>query len=396
MDEFDDAPIDESLIAHYVSLATLGIPDPWSKYRLAPTPVTGRCATEWLWPGFLLKGKLTLFDAKGSSGKTRLFLGIASCLGRGFFPFGVHGESCEVPMGRSLLITSEDDAEEIAGIYQSIGGIHGTLLVLNPAEVGGLELDGGGLEELETYIWVNQVSLICLDPVLQLLPRDVKGAVDPQGVTRFLSGLQGICARLGCTMILMRHFAMMSTGRDINQYGAGPEAWRNVSRGQWILLPHPESNSRPQWMECLVVSGRNTISTRYEPYFAFGVDHGVQAWIHPDSVDLEPYMEKYTPLRAFLGMPPIASNKGKGAGRPNAQCVLAAKLIVDFLLTHSREWPAPRMIKMLSSKDIPRTTGFRARDFLVDDGTLVVVDGVWRLAADYDQFADVEQWWMKD
>jgi len=367
--------------------------DPAATFALEPATALGDPSTTWLWEGYILGGKLTLLDARGGSGKTRLFLAMAACLSLGRFPFGIGGHPVTVDPGKSLLISSEDDPEESAQTFGEIGGDKSKLFLYNPGVHGGIVLDDAGCQRLEDLILVNGIQLVGLDPILQFMPTDVRGQTDNQGITKTLARLSGVARKTGAAIILIRHWAMNLTAREVNQMGAGGESWRNVCRGQRILFPHPENNTRQDETRVLIVNGRHTQRIRYEGTFEMVISRGMQAFIHPDKVELGPYVDTYPALGTFLGVAPQVSTGARGPKPGERQ--RAAQLIVDYLVAHGRTAYSRDVREALESQGINKNRFYEAKQELVSTEYMTDDRGRWSLTERADPFSDNQPWWVE-
>lgn len=386
------ATSDSALLQAMLGASDSGI-DAASEYVLQTAKSLSAPEIQWLWEGYLLRGKLTLIDARGGSGKTRLFLAIAACVSQGVFPFGIGGEPVTLPAGRSMLMSGEDDPEESAQTYNELSGVADNMFFYSPSVHGELTFDDAGITRLENLIRVNGISLVGVDPVLQFMPKDVRGQTDNQGITQCLSRLNGVARRTNASIVMIRHWAMNLTAREINQLGAGGESWRNVSRGQRILLPHPENNTRRDWMRSLVVNGRHTQRVRYEGCFEIAIDKGVQTFIHPRDVDLTPYIDAFPSLGAYLGVAPSVSAGTRGPKPGERQ--RAAQLIVDYLVAHGRAAYSRDVREALDALGVNKNRFYEAKNELVSTEYMTDDRGRWSLTERADPFSDNQPWWVE-
>lgn len=374
------------------SAATAGIEQPAQEYVLPRASSLAAPSLNWLWPGYVPGGKLTLIDARGGTGKTRLALGMMACLSIGSWPFGIGGQVATCEPARSMLITSEDDPEDSALTFREMGGDLDQLILYSP-DTGALTLDDSGLTQLEAIIIANQLRMVVFDPVLQYMPGTVRGQTDNQGITQTLSKLQRVARSTGVAIVLIRHWAMSQTDREASQLGAGGESWRNSSRAQIILFPHPENATRRDWTQVLAVSGRNTQRVVYEQFFGIEIERGRQTFIHPDQVDLDPYLDSFKMLARHLGKaPPI----DPGARGPEPEVTRQiATAIIDAVRARPRIYRRDLVASLIEAGHA-KTTVYRAVATLLEQGHLV--EEKWQLSlANEDMFADdaATPWWLE-
>ncbi len=355
------------------------------KILVASDDTYGPPTVNWLWEGFIQRGKVTSIEGRGSSGKTRLWLAIAACLSRGLFPFGRTGVDGNILVepGHSLLIQSEDDPEENAQTYRELGGAPGFLHVYDVRSHGDLQLDDAGVDRIVQIIQDNDIVLVGIDPVLQYAPADCSSVIDPARVTRLLARINRIASQTKAAVIIFRHFSQGNIGKDLSQLAQGTEAWRNGVRGQWVMLSHPDSSSERQWMQSIVVSGRNTQRVMYERYFGMEIDKGRQFLIEPSSIDLDAYCEKYNALADWFGRSQPAKGNGRGPQtNKSEECVT---LLEQTIQSASGEHTVESLRDIAERNGFTKSTFYRALK-VVDGRPSVFKNETGRYL--YDQFSD--------
>jgi hypothetical protein len=344
-----------------------------------PSPVT-----DWMWEGYVLRGKLTNIEAKGGGGKSRLLLGIAACLSNGVFPFTYEPEVKKVPEGAILYFSSEDTACENAQTFVDCGGNRKYFIPYNKKNFGTLRLNDEGLTKFEKMIKANGIVMAAFDPILQYLPDFVKSQNDNVAITQFLDDLRTVAESTNAAIFPIRHWAKGTLGKDVEDLAAGGEAWRNGARGQFVLFSHPK-NMR-NWSQFLVVPGRNTQRVQYGPPFAIQVSTGLQTFLHPKDIDWEIYCEAYPALARRFGNP--KANLVEGTRGPKASVLQeTAKAILNLL----SEQPEKKMYtkdvrETLIKRDFVQRTIYNARDALLKSGQIEDNHGMWTLSATYDPF----------
>src|SRR6476620_4590495 len=129
----------------------------------------------WLWPGYILFGKLTMLDGDGGLGKSTVMLDMAARLSRGrALPDGIKHEPCS-----TLLLMAEDGAGdtikprlENAGADMSRIG----LLQTYTDPVDNLEVMPtlpDDLSIIETAIVQLEAKLLVVDPILSYIGDNV-------------------------------------------------------------------------------------------------------------------------------------------------------------------------------------------------------------------------------
>lgn len=375
----------DELVRSLLGLATEGVHDPSEEYRIHDITSAAVRPIEWLWEGYILKNQLTLFDAKGGSGKTRFLLSLAAAGSIGTLPFGPTPEPVKIEPFKTLVFSSEDDAGDLRHVYEGLGGDPAYLAVWDPTHRGQFQLDDEGLYKLEAIIKVNNYQLVAFDPILEYLGPNVKSQMDNIGITKTLAGLRGVAQRTGASIVQVRHFSAASIGKEVNNMGAGGEAWRNASRGQFVLFPHPSNGDNPSLFRVLVVPARATLRTILAKPFEMVIEDGRQTFVPPDRIDLEPYGERYESIKRMFNMDKEEEQKpkrGPGAGQVEG----AKRFILNAVALQPRHWSTLREEAELSG--FKQRSFYSAKTALIEEGLIEEVSGVLRPLVEVDPFAD--------
>lgn len=385
-------------VSMLLGLAREGLPDPQAALRVADATGLGKPITSWLWEGYMLRRKITMIDAKGGAGKSRLLLAIAACASRGLFPFNGYDQAapwkCEP--SSTLYFSTEDEAEEVAETFDELGGDRRRFHIYDPDTMPPISLDSAGADRLIEVINEMGVSMVVLDPLLEYAPKDFRNQNDNTAITKFLRELRRVGTSTGVAIAAVRHFAKGMEGRGLSELGAGGEAWRNGARGQLVMLPHPENGRRPEWHQALVMPARNTMRVQYGPVFGIQIERGEQTFIKPQDVDLAPYIEHYPPLR-HLGPKEEAAPVARGKRGPDSKATrAAAEAIIDFIRTNGPTHFAT-VRDAVEGQGHRRASVYEAKKRLQADGTIIDEAGKWGFADDFDLFADdtSERWWIE-
>lgn len=387
----------DELLKTLLGQSTDGVATPADQYRIGDISDAEIEETDWLWPGHILRGQLTLLDAKGGSGKTRLFLAMAACGSLGKLPFGLDGAPIDIPKFRTLLFTTEDDRGDIKAVYRSMGGDMAYLEVWDAQRYGQFTLDEDGLTRLSRMIEVNQFAMVGFDPVLQYLPRDVRSQNDNIAITQFLARKREVARTTGASIINVRHWSRESPGREVYNMGAGGESWRNSSRGQMVMFPHPDNSKH--FFQSIAVCGRATIRTVDHAPFGIEITNGRQVFVHPDQLDLQPYADAYDSIRRKFGLeqstsaPKARFHRGERGPNPDE-----TEFVGNIILTILHDGPMrtgpliEEVKKRAADKDrsVSNSTFYRAKRQLSADSKISETHGVMTINSsfDFDPFAD--------
>jgi len=175
---------------------------------------------EWLWPGYLPQGKLTILAGRKGSGKTALSIRMAATVSTG----GLWPDGSRAPRGRVIVMSQEDDlADTIVPRLRAAGAdLDQVRLVkgcFDPAE---------GMAELEALILAaGGAALLVLDPIVTVCRGDSHKATE---VRRALQPVVDLASRLRCCVLGISHFAKATQGRDPGERVIGSQAFSAVAR----------------------------------------------------------------------------------------------------------------------------------------------------------------------
>ncbi len=183
----------------------------WSSELCADVRPT---ALDWLWPRYLLRGKLIALDGDPEMGKSLVTIDLIARLSRG----GPMPDGAVLPRPcTSVLLSAEDDAGDTIRPRAEAAGADLSRLVL-PKFGGRLPRFPDDLPALEELVCDRGADLVVLDPLMAFLPPKVAANLD-QCVRQALTPLAALAKWTGCAVLFVRH--LTKTGRD-----------RAVSRGQ--------------------------------------------------------------------------------------------------------------------------------------------------------------------
>jgi bifunctional DNA primase/polymerase-like protein/AAA domain-containing protein/primase-like protein len=200
---------------------------------------------EWLWPGAIPYGKLTLFIGDPGHGKSYLTVDLAARLSVGTkLPNGTKLARAE----RSLLVFCEDGAGDTVKPRLALAGANqqlvGELTVVGDAgEDRMLRLDED-LAALEAAIVRLGVRLLVLDPVGAYLGKKVNSWKDDD-VRQLLGPVAQLADRTKSAIVGIMHLNKRQTA-NVLQRVTGAMAFTAVARSVVLVGPHPEDDEQPR------------------------------------------------------------------------------------------------------------------------------------------------------
>jgi putative DNA primase/helicase len=200
---------------------------------------------DWLWPGRLALGKLSLLTGDGGVGKSILTCDLASRISRGAdLP---DGSSC--PRGDTFFVGAEDGAEDtLRPRLDAAGAVADRVhLIRGPKPEGhdfatpvDLSLHIVKLDRLLAQF--PEAKLLVIDPVLDYLGATCNSdkATD---VRRVLSPLRDLAERRKIAVILMNHLRK-AIGGSSKSRSLGSGAFVQVARFEFRVIEDPEDPKR--------------------------------------------------------------------------------------------------------------------------------------------------------
>jgi len=196
---------------------------------------------EWLWPGWIPLGKLTVLDGDPGVGKSTLLLDLAARLSRdGLMPDGAVG-----PVASSVILSAEDgDEDTIKPRLAAAGGVAKRLFTLaavtgddgeeRPPEV---PLD---LSAIEAAVAESGARLLVIDPLMAFLTGD---AGRDQDVRRALHKLARLAERRNCALVCLRHLTKVGGDKAIYR-GGGSIGIVAAARTGLLAAAEPDAADR--------------------------------------------------------------------------------------------------------------------------------------------------------
>jgi hypothetical protein len=193
---------------------------PYSKVKSKPV--------EWLWPGRIAFGTLTILEGKKGCGKSTIAAALAADVAGG--P-RIDGSDPRF-LGDVLWLTLEEDLstavkQRLKAANADIDHVHFPAAAGRANQVQRLTL-ASDLARLEATIKKYKVKLVVLDPFTSFWP-STENMNDEQAVRNVLEPLQALAARTGCAFLLIRHLRKSVQGPAVD-HGMGSTAIGNVAR----------------------------------------------------------------------------------------------------------------------------------------------------------------------
>jgi len=184
--------------------------------------------TDWLWCGWLARGKLHILAGAPGQGKTTIALSFAATVSSG----GKWPDMSQSPQGKILIWSGEDDAADtlLPRLLASGADTSNIYFVQGSKRYGKLEPfdPSKDMEKLqEEAELLGNVKLIIVDPIVSAVSGDSHKNTE---VRRALQPLVDLGQRLNAAVLGISHFAKGGQGNDPAQRVVGSIAFTAVAR----------------------------------------------------------------------------------------------------------------------------------------------------------------------
>lgn len=179
-------------------------------------------AVNWLWPGYLAGGMLTLIAGNGGTGKTTIALSIAATITKG----GKLPDGATAPLGSVIIWSGEDAlAEVLVPRLREAGADDSRVHFV----AGDQSFDPAtGLPALErAALRIDDLALVIIDPIVSAVQGDSHKNAE---VRRGLQPLLNLAADTGAAVIGITHYAKNTAGRSTTDRVIGSVAFNAVAR----------------------------------------------------------------------------------------------------------------------------------------------------------------------
>jgi DNA polymerase III delta prime subunit len=183
---------------------------------------------DWLWPGWLAKGKLHILAGAPGTGKTTIALALAASVTRG----GRWPDGAPVARGKVLIWSAEDDpADTLMPRILAAGGDPAQIEIVSTVRDGAECREFDPARDLalleDAALRAGGARLLICDPVVSAIAGDSHKNAE---VRRSLQPLVNLGARLGCAVLGITHFTKGTAGRDPVERVTGSIAFGALAR----------------------------------------------------------------------------------------------------------------------------------------------------------------------
>jgi RecA-family ATPase len=280
-----------------------------------PMPLSELTArpVDWLWPGRIPFGAITVLAGEPGLGKSLLTLDLAARLSRG----ELSGDA-----GSTLLLTAEDAREQVVVPRLIAAGADQSRVLVPPRPTDGLDLPlriPDEMEAMRRLVIAGDVRLLVVDPFSAHLPGHVNGNSD-KSVRGALAPLAALAEEQNLAVVLVAHLNKGESAHALHRIG-GSIALPAAARSVLLLTRDPDDPEQTQGSLRVLAHVKSNLD-RFQPSLAYRIDEtNVSAIDEPVPAIRELGPSRYTAEQLLALNQPEARSK-----REEAQELLKAEL----------------------------------------------------------------------
>jgi hypothetical protein len=211
---------------------------------------------EWLWDGFIAKGKPHMLTGEPGLAKSQLTLDIAARLSRGGpFPSRMLGQTIGEPVGTIILSAEDDPGDTIKPRLRAAGADLKYIASLSsvilekdrdgkPTKMRSLALRDDAEQILRALVTLPyKVGLVVIDPISAFLnsQQDSNSNSDARGT---LAQLQSTIMSKGIAMLIINHNNKNTGAKSAHQRSMGSVGWNAAARATFYVFKDTEDEER--------------------------------------------------------------------------------------------------------------------------------------------------------
>jgi putative DNA primase/helicase len=191
---------------------------------------------DWLWEGFLARGKFGLWEGDPGIGKTFALLAAGTAISRGV---ALPGMAAPPEPGNVMLLTLEDDlADTIRPRLDRLGADVSRFYAFDEM----LQFDPAGITELSVEMARIRPSLLIIDPIMAYIPAKTD-IYKPNQIRTITTPLRMLAKAHNCAVVGIRHLTKGQKDRAIYR-GAGGMDFVGASRLVILVGMDPDKSGQ--------------------------------------------------------------------------------------------------------------------------------------------------------
>jgi hypothetical protein len=210
---------------------------------LEDAPLTDFTSTpiEWLWPGWLPRGVVTLMDGNPGVSKSTLVADLVARITTGReWPDGSPNDR----IGRAMWITTEDDPGRVLRPRIEAAGGDSSLVRFVTSEVV-FPSGAGAFRELVVQRASEPLglALVILDPLFSHIEATVRTIADAEMRRGVMNPLNAAAEAANVSVLVVRHFSKDQAASAINRGAGSLGGIVGAARALWSVVPDPEDET---------------------------------------------------------------------------------------------------------------------------------------------------------
>jgi energy-coupling factor transporter ATP-binding protein EcfA2 len=201
-------------------------------------------AIDWMWEGFIPKGKLLLLAGAGGSGKSTITCSFAATITNA----GLWPDHSQCGAAANYLIwSSEDDPNDIIKprLLAANANVHRCRFIQGAKDEEGNTRSfdpANDMEHLsEAVASLGNVSMVVIDPIVQAVQGDM---YRPNEVRRSLQPIVDFASRFNCAVVGITHVTKGSRDTESVDRILGSTAFKDFARGALMVGREEGTNNR--------------------------------------------------------------------------------------------------------------------------------------------------------
>lgn len=193
---------------------------------------------DWLWPGWLPKGMLSLLGGYAGDGKSTLSVALAAAISTG----GTLPDGTSAPITNTLLVLAEDDVSHVVKGRLEVHGVDATRVhTLDHVEDADGTVRGFHIRTdvplLRQLVDERQIGLIVIDPLSSVMSSSDRNS---EGDVRdAMSPLIKMAEETGCAVLGIMHIGKNDGQTKAYQKLMGSTAYTALARTVWMVSDLP-------------------------------------------------------------------------------------------------------------------------------------------------------------
>jgi putative DNA primase/helicase len=193
-------------------------------------------SVDWLWEGFLARGKFGLWEGDPGIGKTFALLAAGTAITRGWKLPGM--DTAPEPSNVMLLTLEDDLADTIRPRLDHMGADVSRFFAFDEM----LQFDGPGITELSAEMARIKPSLLIVDPIMAYIPSKTD-IYKPNQIRTITTPLRLLAKEHNCAIVGIRHLTKGQKDRAIYR-GAGGMDFVGASRLVVLVGMDPDKSGQ--------------------------------------------------------------------------------------------------------------------------------------------------------